>query len=334
MRKIVHVGAFTASTRDIINQNFARLGITPGRVMYLDPINGYDASADYDNPDKPFRTLAGAYAALRSGKHDAIAHVSDGTSSATARNDAAFTWAKNAAHYMGICPPLRRSQRARIAPTATTTAFANFFTITGTSCAFQNVQFWHGFNTGVAASIAVTISGTSQRNYFENVHFAGMGDDASAQDADSRCLKITGTGGENEFINCAFGVDTVARTAANALVEFAGGTPRNRFKGCSFDCWTTTAQTQLDILVAAAAAIDRIQEFDDCVFTNSMKSSGYLIQTAIGSIAAGQNGMILFRNCTLSGRTGYGKDATTRGFMLIDGPAPNNGTGIAVAPNA
>ena len=55
------------------------------------------------------------------------------------------------------------------------------------------------------------------RNFYSNVNFGGMGDAASAADAGSRSIKITS--GENTFDNCSFGLDTVARSAANANIE-------------------------------------------------------------------------------------------------------------------
>lgn len=336
LRTLQHVGSFTKKNLDDTNLNFQMLaaGYTPGTIYYLDPVNGADLNDSEAGltPSRAFKTLLYAYNMCTAGKHDTIVLISDGQTTATARVDAAFTWAKDATHLIGLCPPAIRSQRARVAPTGATTAFANFFTISADGCLFKNIQFWHGFNTGTTSAIAVTVSG--ERNVFINCHIAGMADAASAGSANSRCLKISG-GGENEFINCALGVGTVARTAANAIVEFSGGTARNRFVGCEFDAWTTTVQTQLDFIVSAAAAIDRWQLIDRCIFFNAMNSTGYLIQTASGSIAAGQNGKLLYKDCTLMGRTQFGKDATTLTFMLLDGAAPTAATsGLPVAPNA
>jgi hypothetical protein len=317
---------------------------SPFKSIFLDPVNGNDAN-DGLSLTNAKKTLAGAYAIATSGNNDTIYLVGTGASAGTARVDEAFTWAKNATHLVGVTPPNRLGLRARIAPTATTTAFANFFTITGSGCFFQNVQWWHGFNTGVASSIAVTLGGgttatAANYNRFENCHFAGMGDAASAQDTGSRALLFY-TGGENEFVNCTFGIDTIARTVLNALVEFkpiAGGAahnPRNKFLNCDFLAWTTTAQTQLDVLVSAAGGVDRWALFDRCRFMNSLFSSGYLIQTAIASAPASTGGLLLFKDCTSFGRTGFGKDATTRGFIKIDGAAATaNTSGLAIAPTA
>jgi len=68
---------------------------------------------------------------------------------------------------------------------------------------------------------------------------------------------------------------------------------------------------------------------------NSLNSSGYLIQTAVCETAAAAGGTILFKDCALVGRTGFGKDATARGFIKIEGGTPAAATtGLAVAPTA
>lgn len=308
-----------------------------GDIFYVDAVNGSDISGD-GSRSKPYAGLTAAYDACTSGENDTVVILPNGASTGSVRVDAAFTWAKNSTHLVGLANGNRISSRARIAPTATTTAFANFFTITGDGCLFKNVQFWHGFNTGTTAAIAVTLNG-AHYNRFENVHFAGMGDAASAQSATSRALKIYNSG-ENEFVRCTFGVDTVARTVANTLVELgsAGGAsynPRNKFIDCDFLAWTTTVQTQTDFLVSIAGAVDRWLLVDRCRFLNSLFSSGYLIQTAVVEAPALTGGVILFKDCALVGRTGFGKDATTRGFLKIEGGTPAAATtGLAVAPTA
>jgi hypothetical protein len=312
---------------------------SPFKSIFCDPVNGNDAynGLTLTNAKK---TLAAAYALTTSGKNDTVYLVANGLSTGTARLDVnTFSWDNNATHLVGITPPNRVGLRARIAPTATTTAFTPLFTITADGCQFQNIQWSHGFNTGVAASIDVYMNGANY-NRFENCHFAGMADAASAQSADSRCLKIYNSG-ENEFVNCTFGINTIARTAANALVEFGspavGGAaynPRNKFINCDFLAWTTTAQTQLDILGVAYGCMDRYTLFDRCRFLNSLFSSGYLIQTAVATIPAGCQAVLLFKDCTLVGHTGFGEGATTRAFCRIDGAAPTNSTSaLSVAPS-
>ena len=313
---------------------------TPFKSIFCDPVNGLDA---YDGLtlSSAKKTLAAAYALTTSGKNDTVYLVANGASTGTARVDVnTVTWANNATHLIGITPPNKMGLRARIAPTAATTAFTPLFTITGDGCMFQNIQWYHGFTTGTAAAINVYMNGANY-NRFENCHFAGMGDNESAQSATSRALKIYNSG-ENEFVNCTFGIDTIARTVANCLVEFTspavGGAmynPRNKFIGCDFLAWTTTAQTQLDIQGTLAGCVDRWALFDRCRFMNSLFSSGYLIQTSVITLPARTGGVVLFKDCTLFGHTGFGPDSTTRGFLKIDGAAPTNNTsGLAIAPNA
>lgn len=311
---------------------------TPFKSIFCDPVNGNDA---YDGLTltNAKKTLLAAYNLTTSGKNDTVYLVQNGASSGTARVDAAFTWANNATHLIGITPPNRIGLRARIAPTATTTAFANFFTVTGDGCFFQNVLWYQGFNTGTAAEICMTLNGANY-NRFENCHIAGLQTAASAGGTTGRCLKIYNSG-ENEFHNCTFGTDTIARTAANKIIEFASPNdgaaynPRNKFINCDFLAWTTTAQTQLDIYAANAGCIDRWASFQNCRFLNSLFSTGYLIQTAICTVPALTGGVLLFKDCTIVGRTGFGDGATTRGFIKIDGAPPAAATtSLAVAPTA
>src|SRR3990172_7359524 len=130
----------------------AALGL--GRIFYLDPANGSDNNNGL-TPQLAKATLDGAngaFAQCTAGKNDVIVQIGDGSTAATERLDAAFTWNKRATHYVGIASPSIFSQRARIAPTGTTTAFANFFTISVDGCLFENIQWFHGFNTGVASA--------------------------------------------------------------------------------------------------------------------------------------------------------------------------------------
>ena len=67
-------------------------------------------------------------------------------------------------------------------------------------------------------------------------------------------LKLSGSTGENQFLNCNIGVDTIARTVANANIEFTGGSPRNVFTGCTMSMFATNAGV-LGVITAGAAAI-------------------------------------------------------------------------------
>lgn len=326
------LGAFTNLTVAAINQALAQAGIfTTGSIYYLDPLNGLDTN-DGLTPTTtpgghgPRKTLAAGYALLTSGKNDVLVLIGDGTANATARLSAGFTWAKNAAHLVGMCSPSLFSQRARIAPTAAVAAFANFFTVSGNGCLFQNLQWFQGFDAGIAAEICLTVSGS--RNVFKNCHIAGMGDATGAGDAGSRNIKLSG-GGENYFLGCTVGLDTVERTLANASVEIAGGTARNVFDSCIFP-FLSSDGLQYALLAAAAAAGDRYTLFRNCQFVNCVGSTSTALAELFHLVAASGGVAVMDANSMWVGVTAVG-DATTKGQTYFGGGTATNGTKGIVA---
>lgn len=329
MNLITKEGVFDADVRNQINQMLSQaMGILVGDVYYVDGANGVDTNTGI-YPSTALKTPTKGYAKLRTGRNDVLVVIGNGATSGTARIGAAFDWAKSAAHLVGVCPPGSISQRARLAPSTDTDAFANVFTVSGSGCYVRNIQMWAGFTTGTTSCIGLTVSG--QRNVFDNCHIAGLADTASAQNTASRSLKITG--GENEFNRCTIGIDTVTRTVANASLELASGTARNAFRDCVFPFYTSAA-TALGVLTSAAAAADRYHLFERCLFINAVKSAGTTM-TALATLAASTGGMLVFKDCCLVGITGFGSDATTRAQIYIEGGTPAAAsTGLAVAPTA
>lgn len=326
-------GAFTARNISDINSNFLSLANslagTTGNLIFLQPSSAY-LGTKTGSAAAPFTTLADAYAAGRAGYNDVIVLVGNGAASGSARLSAGFTWAKNALHLVGIDSGANVSNRARIAPTSGVTAFANFFTISSDGCRFANVQWFDGFGTGTTSQICITLTGS--RNVFTDCHIAGMGDDASAQSTGSRSLKIGSAGsGENMFVNCTIGLDTVTRTVANATIEFTAATTRNQFIHCNFP-FMTSAATPLGFLGSGTENMDRWQLFDNCTFINAIASTSTTM-SGLGTLAASSGGLLLFKQCVLVGITEYGTDATTRGLCYIDGLTGAAATsGIAVNP--
>ena len=321
MIPIPNQGAFTAANISAIMANLQSvIGVT-GNVYFVDPVGGNNNNngqfpSNQGGGQGAVATLAAGESLLASGNNDVLVLISNGAAASSARLSSGFTWAKNAAHLVGMCSPALLSQRARIAPTAAVTAFANFFTVSGNGCYFRNIQFFQGFDTGVAAEIALTVSGG--RNVFDGCHIAGMGDTVGGHDAGSRNLKLSGTG-ENVFRKCTIGIDTIVRDVANASIEFSGGTPRNYFEDCVFPILATAA-TVLGIKVAAAAGSDRFQLFKGCTFINAIQSTG-VAMTGLATLAASMGGMLVFRDCQLVGVTSMGTDATSKGQIYEYGPA-------------
>lgn len=299
-----------------------------GNLVYVDGLNGSDSA--FGQIDSPVKTLEHAYSLLRSGMNDAIVvkgnPLTDSASSCTVRLDAAFDWNKPATHLVGLNPsfaPTPFSPRARIAPTAATTAFANFFTVSATGCMFFGIEFFHSFTVNTANQIAVTVTGA--RNYFKDCHFAGIAD---GTDAGARSLvlsaAVSGNKGENLFEDCVIGVDTIVRSAASAQLGLIGTqVPRNYFRNCIFNSWASAAGALM--IKAGVSAIDRFIYFEDCKFFNFGTAL-----TSLMSIGATQNGTLLFSNPVRMNCGNYGNTADT----LIFGPLGNNTSGLGIAPSA
>lgn len=293
-----------------------------GKHFFVRPALGSDGHRG-DDIDHPLDTLTKALALVTTGKNDCIHIIADGAATGTVREDAAITIDESALSVIGECSPALYSPRARIAPTTTTVGAAgnlNYVTVSGSGNYFANLQIWAGFATGIANTIALTVSGS--RNVFENCHIAGCADAVSAADAGSRSLKITG--GENLFRHCVIGVDTVARSAANASVEFASGAARNVFEDCIFP-FHTSAATPLGVLTAAAGAMDRQNIFRRCLFLNV--GAGTTTMAAIATLAASSGGFLIFDNCSRFGITDWGSAAGSLAQIWVNGP----GTGGTAA---
>ncbi len=327
-------GAFTNRNISDINSNFSDLSSaalgTTGNVVYCQPSSS-NLGPQLGTAAQPYTTLEAGYQALRSGYNDVLLLVGNGAASGTARVNASFTWAKDAAHLVGVASPVLFSQRARIAPSSGTTAFTPYFTVSGNGCIFQNIQWFMGFGTGTTSQIGMVLTGS--RNYFQNCAIDGMADNESAQSAGSRSLKIGLAGsGENVFQDCSIGVDTITRTAANASVEFTADTARNVFRGCLFPLMTSSA-TVLGILGTGAACMDRFQLFDNCSFINAIKSTSTTMTVLASLTSASPGGLLLFKQCILLGVGEYG-DTNALANSYIDGFTGAAATsGIAVNPS-
>ena len=326
--------AFSFISQAAIARAIAAAGIfTTGNLFYVDPVNGNnlnDGKQAVATPGQqgtgPVQTLAAGYALLTSGNNDVLILIGNGAASGSARISSTFTWSKNAAHLVGVCSGSWVSQRARIAPPTTATAFANFFIVSGNGCVFSNVQWFQGFATGIAAEICMTVSG--QRNVFVNCSIDGMGDtsaSAGAASTTSRNLKITA--GENLFRHCSIGIDTIARSVANYSVEFSGNCARNIFEDCIFPADATTA-TASYLYTAAAAAIDRYTLFKGCAFINALQSGGTSI-TGVATLAASSGGMLVFQDSWSVGSGNWGADATSKAQIYLAAPISTNAGGLA-----
>ena len=332
---IVEYGAFVPSTAQLIANAIGAMGLgMTGNIIYVDPVNGLDGNTglspvrDGSSSVGPVATLAKAYAIGRSGYNDVIVLIGNGASTGSARITT-FTWAKNALHLVGVASPSAVSQRARIANPTTTGIIitANFFTLSGNGCLFQNLSFFQGAGagqTGIAAAICMTVSG--QRNAFVNCSFEGMGDTTASVSATSRSLKVSA--GENAFYHCTIGLDTVARTNANASVEISGNAGRVLFEDCLFPI-NSSDGLQYAFLAAAASAFDRWVLFKRSNFIASGTATAQLMH-AVASSGSSTGKICLDSGCGTYGVTALG-DATSLTQIWVAGGTATTGTKGIVA---
>lgn len=310
------------------------------KAFFVDPVNGADGN-DGQSPMRALATLYRAHALMTAGQNDVAFLIGNGAASGTARlslanaiagkaADAAdptagtLVWSKAACHLIGIAAPTMVGSRARIAPpsgvyTQATFGSGNFVSVTAQGCHFQNLDVFNGFSTGGVNQICWTDSGG--RNSYVGMNFQGMGDAASAADAGSRSLLVTGTTGENTFRECTIGLDTLSRSSGTSEMELAAGSPRNTFKNCNI--LTFAGAAGCFWLKVATGGIDRWVLFDSCSFMNPIQSTATAM-TVGASLAAASGGAVVLRNCLSLGATKF----TTTGVAYTNNPASAAGGGL------
>lgn len=298
-------------------------GVKPftGNYFWVDETNGSDGNTG--GPSDAFKTLTQALTKCTANNNDVVFVTG------TIHVSATVTWNKSRTHLIGLCPDAQSNARARISQTGST-VFSPLVNVTAAECIIANIGAFHGF-ADASSQICWTDSGG--RNSYKGCAFLGMANATAAAQAGGRSLVIS-TAGESLFENCQIGLDTITRNAANASLEFTGGTPRNTFRNCIFPMMTTSAGA-LFIVTAAASAIDRWQWFQDCAFINC-SGSGSTAITVAASMAASAGGLLMMQRCTLLGgnaSTNWG-DTAALAQMWVDGGAPTAATtGLAVNPS-
>ncbi|MDE2096868.1 MAG: hypothetical protein KGL39_06435 [Patescibacteria group bacterium] len=271
-----------------------------GNWWFCDYLNGSDGNATSGSggagPDAPLQSIATAYSLAADGKNDVIVIMGDGLVNATQRLSAKLTWAKNALHLIGMGAPSLFAQRARISTLTTQTTNINpLIDVTGSGCVFANFSFFQGVGQASTDEQLITISGT--RNYFGNVAFGGMGHANGAARAGSYVIGFTG-GGENLFERCSVGLETVARSAANASVKIVAASQRNDFIDCVFDMYPT-ANSPLFLDASLSGGLNgSTMMFKRCTFRGLVGASGYTQPSVTATVAADINGVVYFDNCS------------------------------------
>lgn len=288
-------------------------GLGDGKAYWVDPANGSDGNTGL-SPSQPLNTLSAAHSKMTANQNDTAYVI--GNSSASSGNvvseSATLVWSKNLCHIVGVNSFNRISQRVSIRPV--TNDFTPLVTVSASGCVFAN---FHIFDSGTSTS-QITWNETGQRNSHFNLHIFGMGDTTAAGGAGSRSILITGSGGEHFWQGCVLGGDTIARSDANATVEFTGGTTRNIFENCMFIS-RATAGTPVHIDADATNAIDRFVLFKGCTFHNHGTAL-----TEVMNIHATVNGSFILQSSWSVGATDW--EAASSGNVFLTGDQTNNAT--------
>ena len=302
------IGAYTS-----IKGN--RLGLTPdnqlvvgGQVMptpysalgagvpyYCDPDNG-DNNLSGRTPGTAVASLVTALGLTTAEQNDAVILIGDGNTSGTARLSANLDWNKDATHLVGIGAPNRQAKRTRISHD--TSAATNFilFTVSADGCIFENFGMY--MDIGQASTDETTVTITGRRSYFGGVSFEGLGDTNSASRAGSEIILLTAAE-ENRFVDCTFGLETVARSAANATLRFQTSCGRNSFEGCLFVMYATSIAPLWIDAPAANAFNGSSQYFKNCEFIET-GLSGSSTPTVVGLSHSASNGTVYFTDCKMN----------------------------------
>jgi len=286
-----------------------------GNVWYVDAVNGSDTANNGTSWDSAFKTLYAAHNAATTNNYDVIVVAPAGTGSGTGTNESvygAWTFSKNLITVIGSSAPTAISPRSRILwDTAGQSTSSALLTVSGSGNSFINLQF----ASFVDNNILVTVTG--DRNFFNSVHFAGIGDATAGDDTAARSLVLSGAG-ECRFVDCTIGLDTVARSAANASLEMTGSCERNRFENCLFPLFADNAGA-LFIKCDTGNCYERFVIFDGCLFLNAVDGSSTTLTVGIDNAGTG-NGTVFMRDCWMRGATDMCNDYTN---VYVTNPTVN-----------
>lgn len=280
-------------------------------VYFLDPANGSDNNNGL-SVAYAFKTLPYAYSKLPAGVNATLVYLAG----ATAINlTAAFNWAKDYTHFVGLCAPVGDGNRARIFQDSATTGIAKLFTVSAVGCIFKNISVFQGVND---ATSLIAFSAGGQRNYYENCRFAGIGN-VTQDAAGAYSLELNDQ--ESKFVDCHIGLDTVVRAGTGNGELLITSVARDEFVGCNFKTYISNAGHPI-VYVASTTAIDRTLIFKDCIFSADSLNQGVTLTTAFKFAGAMVQGKIILKNCMLVADSTTAWDSAGRGITWADMAAP------------
>lgn len=260
-----------------------------GNVYYVRPSTGNNGNSG-TTPAQAFKTLAYALSVCTANQNDTVYLISesDTASATTDYQSATLDWNKDLTHLIGVCAPTNFSQRSRIAQLATATGVSPLMKVSADSCIIANLQVFHGVDD---ATSLVGFEVTGKRNYFSNVHFAGIGH-ATMVAAGAASLKLTAAS-ENVFDGCTIGLDTITRDQNCTELWCITGSSRNTFRNCLVDSYISNAG--FASCTIGTNGIDRGLYFKDSLFMTKSTNKA-TTQTSVFSIPAISQGAIVLQD--------------------------------------
>ena len=307
---------------DVIAESKQSYEYAQGKAFFVDPNAGSDGNSGR-RAKIALKTLTEGYKRCTANKNDTVYLIGDNSGITLS---AQLSWAKNYTHLVGLCAPVGVNKRSRIFQLSTLTGMAPLISIAATGCIFKN---WYVFQ-GVAdatSTYPVALTSAAHRNYFENVHFAGIGNDTQDH-ADCGSLKLDGAS-ENLFYDCQIGLDTIARgTAINRELYLDGAASRNKFDKCLFLAWIE-ATTHVMVELADTTAIDRYLWFNDCTFLAESVNDSLNMASALTIPSGTAQGYILITGkSSIHGIADWDSDNRGKIFNGVAAPAASGAGGL------
>jgi len=299
------------------------MGLT--KTFFVDYANGSDGvSVKANAADRPWKTIAKAYAALTTNKNEGIALMGNSSHTLTEM----LTVAKNRVHIFGYDPGGRTyGQNAKIS-LGVTTAATDIGTVknTGVRNSFSNVKFTNA-NT-VAEGIYCFVDGgeymvMDRCEVYKSTDLDVTGAAELVMNGDSAMIS-----------NCTIGSTANALSGAVIrpcvmLTKGLAGTGKVArdvtFVNTQFWRWAANTANAF-VWSTTATDVERKMEFRDCLFDATKKSTA-VPAVAVGGAAAFTAGEILLTGCTAE--NGCTALATQTGiFSLLPTYAAGGGSGV------
>src|SRR3990167_7215399 len=307
-----------------------------GKTLFVSPYrtasstSGVGSDSNPGTFKRPLKTISAAYAKCNGSRGEIIYVMGHANAAADISDDLSetLTWAKNSVHLIGLTTPAMVSQRARINQLSTATGVSPLVNVTGNNCTFANLQIFQGV---ADATSLINVQVTGQRNYFDNVHFAGIGN-ATMSAAGCASLNLEGAA-ENVFRHCVIGLDTITMDADGRNMTVDGAATRNLFEDCLFQAYiSATGAAHVEII--DTTGVDRWLWFKNCLFTS--KSTNKTVDMAeVFVVPAGiSQGAILLQGCSAHNDGGAPVwTAGTEGIIWADMVAPAASAGGGLMTN-